>query len=72
MSDEDDKDSSTEHEHDGRSVEIDAGFYKVQVWGDPDDDLDDVMSAAEEAADRAREDHKHLEDQIDGGGESFA
>lgn len=48
-------------ESDGRSIEIDTGHYRVQVWGDPDDDLDDLMDQLTDAADRAKADLKELD-----------
>jgi len=46
---------------DGRSVQINTGFYNVQVWGDPEDTLSDVLDAANEAADRAKSDLVELD-----------
>ena len=62
-----DDDTGTKREHDGRSVHIDTGFYEVQVWGDPDDDLETVRETAEQAADRAKADVQELDDRIDDG-----
>lgn len=53
-------------EADGRSVEIDTGAYRVQVWGDPDDSFEEVLRKAEAAADRAKADVGDLNDQLDG------
>jgi hypothetical protein len=60
----DDTDSECNHEHDGRSIKIDTGFYEVQVWGDPDDDFEAVKAKAEAAADRARADVEALDERI--------
>lgn len=65
MSDDDDCDRSVEES--GRHVRIDAGFYEVQVHGDPDDSLDDVKDAAFDAADRAREDVEDMDERIEDG-----
>ena len=62
-----DDDTGTKHEHDGRSIQIDTGFYEVQVWGDPDDDFEAVRKKAEQAADRAKADVQELDDRIDDG-----
>jgi hypothetical protein len=63
----------TEHtkEDDGRSVEIDTGFYRVQVWGDTGDSFEAVMAKAIEAADRAKEDAVDLDDRIDDDGRHY-
>lgn len=58
-------------EDDGRSIQIDTGFYCVQVWGDTDDSFDETMEKAMEAADRAKADAVELDDRIDDDGRSF-
>lgn len=67
------EDSDVEYtrEDDGRSVEIDTGFYRVQVWGDTDDSFDDVMQKAERAADRAKADAVEMDDRIDDDGRHY-
>jgi len=61
--------SDSEHrEVDGRCVEIDTGFYRVQVWGDPEDSFEEVREQANTAADRAKADVKDLRDTDDKGG----
>lgn len=66
MSD-DESESERSIEEDGRHVRIDAGFYEVQVHGDPDDSLEDVKETAFEAADRARDDVEEMDDNFDNG-----
>lgn len=68
-----DDDESVERslEDDGRSVEIDTGFYRIQVWGDTDDSFGDVMDKAMQAADRAKEDSVDLDDRIDDDGRHY-
>lgn len=53
---------------DGRTVHIDTDYYEVRVWGDPDDEMDDVIETAERAADRAREDIEEMDSDGDNGG----
>lgn len=53
-------------ESDGRSVEIETGFYRVQVWGDPEDSLEETERLAYRAADRAKDDVDDLDDRLDG------
>ena len=73
MSEEDDEPSEKEKtEHTGRTAVIDIhGYYKVQVWGDPDDSLSDVMDEVAEAADRATEEIEKLNDATEGDDKSF-
>lgn len=56
---------------DGRSIEIDTGFYRVRVWGDPEDSFETVAERARDACDRAKEDAVDLDDRIDDDGVSF-
>jgi hypothetical protein len=58
-------------ESDGRTVEIDTGFYRVQVWGDPDDSFDEVLTKAKAAADRAKADAVDLDDRIEDDGRHY-
>jgi hypothetical protein len=67
MGDESTDESEQTAEYDGGSIEIDAGAYRVQVWGDPDDSLDDLRDLAFEAADRAKADVQELDDRMDNG-----
>lgn len=73
MSEDVDKTHHTERsiEDDGRSVEIDTGFYRVQVWGDTDDSFAEVMERLWQAADRAKEDAVDLDDRIDDDGRHY-
>ena len=50
--------------HNGRHIRVDTGFYEVQVHGDPDDNLADLLEVFTEAADRAKEDVEDLDDRI--------
>lgn len=63
-SDSDDSCDSSE-EHNGRHIRVDTGYYEVQVHGDPDDNLSDLLDVFNEAADRALEDVEQLDDRID-------
>lgn len=65
-------DTDTNHEHDGRCVKIDTGYYEVQVWGDPDDNFADVAEQAEQAADRAKADVKELKKNGSANGDDYA
>jgi len=68
MSDGVDKTEHSEEysETDGRCILIDTGFYKVQVWGDPEDSFDEVAEKAKDAADRAKDDVEELDKRLDG------
>lgn len=61
--------SSNAHEveraYNGRSIEIDTGFYHIEVTGDPDDSFEAVLDCAERVADRAKEDVEELDDRLD-------
>jgi len=61
----DDAEETTDHEHDGRSARIDTGYYEVQVWGDPDDEFETVLEAADRLADRALADVESLDERLD-------
>lgn len=66
------KSENTSEDSDGRSVVIDIeGYYKVQVWGDPDDEFSEVMDKLEEAADRAVEDIKELREHKETSGKTY-
>ena len=55
----------------GRTIKIDTGFYKIEVYGDPKDSFEDVEAKAQELAAQAK---KHVEDidkQLDGGDEHY-
>lgn len=65
------KEISEEEEANGRTVQINTGFYEVQVWGDPEDGLEDVLNAAHDAADRAKRDVVELEEADDADGIQF-
>jgi hypothetical protein len=58
-------DSEYKREDDGRSVEIDTGYYHVHVWGDTEDSFEAVMDKAEEAAKLAKHDVIDLDDRMD-------
>ena len=62
-----DKQIQEKSESDGRSIELDTGYYHVQVWGDPGDDMEDLTDTLENVADRALEDLQKLEDDGEGG-----
>jgi len=55
----------------GRTVEIDTGFYYVEVSGDDGDTLEDVCDAAEALADRAKADATELDGRIDDDGRQY-
>jgi hypothetical protein len=67
----DDTTTDATEERDGRSVEIDTGFYRVQVWGDPQDSFDEVVGKAHDAAERAKEDAAELDDRIEDDGRQY-
>lgn len=73
MSNDTDTDRTVEEsiETDGRSIEIDTGFYRVQVWGDPEDSFAEVAEQAKDAADRAKADAVDLDDRIDTDGRHY-
>jgi len=59
-------------ERNGRTAQIEiAGYYKVQVWGDPEDSLSDVIDEVAEAADRATEEIEKLNEATDSDDKSF-
>jgi len=49
----------------GRSVEIDTGFYRVEVSGPEDDCFETLMENAMQACDRAKADAVELDDRIE-------
>jgi hypothetical protein len=63
MSDEDDE-AGESIDHTGRTVKLETAAYSVEVYGDPDDPLYDVVAAAHRAADHARKDVEELDDRI--------
>jgi len=67
----DDEKTETNEERDGRCIEIDTGFYRVQVWGDPQDSFDEVAEKARDAADRAKEDAAELDRRIEDDGRQY-
>jgi len=72
MSEEEESEVEETTEHTGRTALIEiAGYYKVQVWGDPEDSLADVTKEVSEAADRATEEVKKLNDATDVDDKSF-
>jgi len=60
-----DDDQTDSREYDGRSIQIDTGYYEVHVWGDPDDSLGVLLDVANDAADRAMEDLEHIDNQTE-------
>jgi len=57
-------DAEKNKEYDGRSVEIDTGYYRVQVWGDPDDDFETVMEKAVEVSNVAKNDALKMDSRV--------
>jgi len=51
----------------GRSIEVDTGYYTVEITGDPDDDFETIFKLVEKAATLAKEDVEQLDDRIDNG-----
>ena len=62
-------DESTEHN--GRHIRVDTGFYEVQVHGDPDDNLADLLELTNELADRAKADAQELDARMDNGDQRY-
>jgi len=52
-------------EETGRTIKIDTGYYKVEVYGEPGDDFQTVQKYAKEEAERAKSHVEDLESQIE-------